>query len=84
MPKGWASTRLCDLVRVLNGRAYSKQDLLESGTPVLRVGNLFTSDRWYYSDLDLEADKYCDEGDLLFAWSPPCQYDLLPLPPRVQ
>lgn len=69
MPKGWARTRLCDLVRVLNGRAYSKQELLESGTPVLRVGNLFTSDHWYYSDLDLEADKYCDDGDLLFAWS---------------
>lgn len=69
VPNGWARTRLCDLVRVLNGRAYSKQELLESGTPVLRVGNLFTSDHWYYSDLDLEADKYADTGDLLFAWS---------------
>ena len=69
VPNGWARTRLCDLVRVLNGRAYSKQELLESGTPVLRVGNLFTSDHWYYSDLDLEADKYVDTGDLLFAWS---------------
>lgn len=66
---GWAHARLCDLVRVLNGRAYSKHELLESGTPVLRVGNLFTSDHWYYSDLKLEADKYCDTGDLLFAWS---------------
>jgi type I restriction enzyme S subunit len=69
VPNGWVRTRLCDLVRVLNGRAYSKQELLESGTPVLRVGNLFTSNHWYYSDLALEADKYCDTGDLLFAWS---------------
>ncbi len=69
VPNGWARTRLCDLVCVLNGRAYSKQELLESGTPVLRVGNLFTSDHWYYSDLNLEADKYADTGDLLFAWS---------------
>jgi len=60
---------MCDLVRVLNGRAYSKQELLDFGTPVLRVGNLFTSDRWYYSNLDLEDDKYCDSGDLLYAWS---------------
>lgn len=67
--RGWTSTRLCDLLRVLNGRAYSRQELLESGTPVLRVGNLFTSDRWYYSNLELEDDKYCDAGDLLFAWS---------------
>jgi restriction endonuclease S subunit len=33
------------------------------------VGNFFTNDSWYYSDLDLEADKYCDNGDLLYAWS---------------
>jgi len=24
---------------------------------------------WYYSDLELEANKYCDTGDLLYAWS---------------
>lgn len=69
LPKGWANVPLCDLVRVLNGRAYSKQELLSSGTPVLRVGNLFTSDKWYYSNLELEDDKYCDNGDLLYAWS---------------
>lgn len=69
LPKGWANVPLCALVRVLNGRAYSKQELLNSGTPVLRVGNLFTSDKWYYSNLELEDDKYCDNGDLLYAWS---------------
>ncbi|KAI5912632.1 restriction endonuclease subunit S [Thauera sp. 2A1] len=69
LPRGWANTRLCELARVLNGRAYSKQELLASGTPVLRVGNLFTSDHWYYSNLELEDDKYCDAGDLLYAWS---------------
>lgn len=36
---------------------------------MLRVGNLFTSNHWYYSDLELEPDKYCDKGDLIFAWS---------------
>ena len=69
LPAGWAETRLCDLLRVLNGRAYSKPELLDSGTPVLRVGNLFTSNSWYYSNLDLDEDKYCDNGDLLYAWS---------------
>ncbi|HAH0925313.1 TPA: restriction endonuclease subunit S, partial [Escherichia coli] len=24
---------------------------------------------WYYSDLELDQDKYCDNGDLLYAWS---------------
>jgi len=69
LPKGWAFARLGELVRVLNGRAYSKPELLDKGTPVLRVGNLFTSKDWYYSNLELETDKYCDEGDLLYAWS---------------
>lgn len=69
LPEGWDWARLSDLVNVLNGRAYKKEELLESGTPVLRVGNLFTSNHWYYSDLTLEEDKYCNPDDLLFAWS---------------
>ena len=69
LPAGWKSAQLSELVRVLNGRAYKKAELLESGTPVLRVGNLFTSNHWYYSDLELEEDKHCDVGDLIYAWS---------------
>jgi type I restriction enzyme S subunit len=70
IPPSWEWARLSDIVRVLNGRAYSKQELLDAGpTPVLRVGNLFTSDHWYYSNLSLDPDKLCNPGDLLFAWS---------------
>ena len=69
LPSGWSHARLSDLVRVANGRAYKKPELLDEGTPVLRVGNLFTSDHWYYSNLELEDDKYCDKGDLIYAWS---------------
>jgi type I restriction enzyme S subunit len=69
VPNGWEKTSIAELVTVLNGRAYSKDELLAAGTPVLRVGNLFTSKHWYYSDLQLEPDKYCDKGDLIFAWS---------------
>lgn len=69
LPAGWAWARLADVVNVLNGRAYKKEELLDAGTPVLRVGNLFTSNHWYYSNLTLEEDKYCNPGDLLFAWS---------------
>jgi len=54
----------------LNGRAYSQEELLESGKyRVLRVGNFFSNKSWYYSDLELEENKYCDDGDLLYAWS---------------
>ena len=69
LPCGWAETTLEEVLTVLNGRAYKKSELLESGTPVLRVGNLFTSKHWYYSDLELEDDKYCEPGDLIYAWS---------------
>lgn len=69
IPLNWRQTHLENLVEVLNGRAYKKNELLDAGTPVLRVGNLFTSDHWYYSNLELEDNKYCNNGDLLFAWS---------------
>jgi len=69
LPARWVTVTLADLVTILNGRAYKQSELLDSGTPVLRVGNLFTSNKWYYSNLELEDDKYCDDGDLIFAWS---------------
>jgi type I restriction enzyme S subunit len=68
--EGWKSAKLSDVVKVINGRAYSKEELLPKGKyRVLRVGNFFTNDSWYYSDLELDEDKYCDSGDLLYAWS---------------
>lgn len=68
-PGGWKVVTLAELATVLNGRAYKQHELLVMGTPVLRVGNLFTSDKWYYSDLKLDADKYIEHGDLIYAWS---------------
>lgn len=62
--------KLKDICRLINGRAYKQEELLDSGKyPVLRVGNFFSDKDFYYSDLELEEDKYCDNGDLLFAWS---------------
>lgn len=61
---------LGEVSRFINGRAYKQPELLDKGKyPVLRVGNFFTNENWYYSDLELEEDKYCDNGDLLYAWS---------------
>lgn len=69
LPTGWELVRLGEIINVLNGRAYKKHEMLQEGTPLLRVGNLFTSNEWYYSDLELEPDKYIDNGDLIYAWS---------------
>lgn len=67
---GWSFKELPSLCTLFNGRAYSKNELLDSGKyTVLRVGNFFTNEHWYYSNLELEDNKYCDNGDLLYAWS---------------
>ena len=36
---------------------------------VLRVGNFYTNDSWYYSDLELDDKYYANDGDLLYTWS---------------
>lgn len=66
----WINRKLSDVCRLINGRAYKKHEMLSEGPyPLLRVGNFFTNRGWYYSDLELDSDKYCDDGDLLYAWS---------------
>ena len=61
---------LGEVCEVINGRAYSQPELLSEGKyRVLRVGNFFSNDSWYYSNLELEDKYYCNKGDLLYAWS---------------
>lgn len=70
IPDTWKWVRVCNISVLYNGRAYKQAELLSSGKyPVLRVGNLFTNNQWYYSDLELEDEKYCQKGDLIYAWS---------------
>ena len=62
--------KLGEVCRFINGRAYSQPELLDSGKyKVLRVGNIFEGNHWYYSDMELDDDKYCNEGDLLYSWA---------------
>ncbi|WP_118949706.1 restriction endonuclease subunit S [Taibaiella helva] len=66
----WVKKKLGEVATFINGRAYKQEELLDGGKyRVLRVGNFFTNNNWYYSNLELEEDKYCDNGDLLYAWS---------------
>ena len=68
--KGWSVKQLKDVSTLINGRAYKQEELLSEGKyKVIRVGNFFTNGDYYYSDLELDDDKYCDIGDLLFAWA---------------
>ena len=66
----WPLVELCEVARLINGRAYNKDELLNEGKyPVLRVGNFFSNRGWYFSDLELDDKNYCSDGDLLYAWS---------------
>ncbi|MDC3206867.1 restriction endonuclease subunit S [Pelagibacteraceae bacterium] len=66
----WRAFKLGDVCKLHNGRAYKKPELLGDGKyKVLRVGNLFTNNNWYFSNLELDESKYCDNNDLLYAWS---------------
>lgn len=66
----WNSKKLGEIAKFINGRAFKQSELLNKGKyPVLRVGNFYTNDKWFYSDLNLNKNKYADKGDLLYTWS---------------
>lgn len=65
IPSHWEIQRLKFGMNLINGRAYLQPELLSEGKyRILRVGNFFTNDSWYYSDMELEDNKYCSKGDL--------------------
>jgi type I restriction enzyme S subunit len=66
----WKKMTLGSAANFYNGRAFKQEELLEAGKyKVLRVGNFFTNNNWYHSNLELDETKYCEDGDLLYAWS---------------
>lgn len=68
--RNWQKVEFGDCAELVNGRAYGQTDLLATGPyQVIRIQNLNGGSNWYYSDLELEQEKYCESGDLLFAWS---------------
>lgn len=70
LPSGWEMKKLMDVATFINGKAFNQDELLPDGKyKVLRVGNLNTKSSWYYSNLELEDDKYVNYGDLMYAWS---------------
>ena len=66
----WEQHKLGDIAKFINGRAYAQNELFSTGKyKVLRVGNFYTNDSWYYSDLELDDKYYANDGDLLYTWS---------------
>ena len=66
----WLDSTIGRHISLLNGRAYKQEELLDEGNyKVLRVGNFNTNSKWYYSNLELEENKYVNKGDLLYLWA---------------
>ena len=62
--------RIKDVAELINGRAYLMPELQQTGKyRILRVGNFSNKDEWYYSDMELDDDKYCYSDDLLYKCS---------------
>jgi len=70
IPSDWEVKIMGEVATFINGKAYKQEELLSEGKyRVLRVGNFFTKGDWYYSDIEMEDDKYVFNGDLMYAWS---------------
>lgn len=66
----WHESYVNDIITLYNGRAYKQEELLKSGKyKVIRIQNLNGGSNFYYSDLELDSNKYCEKGDLLYSWS---------------
>ena len=66
----WKNLALGKITKFINGRAFKQSELLDYGKyQVLRVGNFYTNNAWYYSNLELPEKYYANKGDLLFTWS---------------
>ena len=66
----WKEFQISEIATLINGRAYSQDELFEKGKyKIVRVGNLSGGNKWFFSDMELDADKYCYPNDLLFSWA---------------
>jgi type I restriction enzyme S subunit len=66
----WNNKKFKEVSTFYNGKSFKQVELLDNGKyTVLRVGNLFTNKNWYFSDLELDENKYIEYNDLIYAWS---------------
>ncbi|MCC7408474.1 MAG: restriction endonuclease subunit S [Phycisphaeraceae bacterium] len=70
LPPGWASSRLGELGRYLNGRGFKKSEWGTTGRPIIRIQDLTgTSANPNYFDGDVEERHVARHGDFLISWA---------------
>ena len=75
-PRGWRTVRLSDLGRLIRGRGITRADLVPTGIPCLRYGEIYTK---YQDTIDDLRSRVSEEvastatplayGDIIFAAS---------------
>lgn len=66
----WENVCFGDVATFYNGRAYKQSEWEDNGIPVIRLQNLTgSSTNYYYSNIKLPENQYCNQGDLLYMWS---------------
>lgn len=70
LPKGWTYTELGNLAEFTNGKAFKKEEWLETGKPIIRIQNLNNPSAVFnYADDSHESKYLVRHGDLLVSWS---------------
>jgi len=60
IPKSWVVCRLGDLVRIISGVSYNKDDVIERGIRIIRGGNIQDSKIFLYEDDIYLPQRYYD------------------------
>ena len=69
-PKNWEKTKMGDIGKYLNGKAFKSGEWKSSGRPIIRIQNLTGSGSEYNYFQGVVEDRYVVmPGDLLFSWS---------------
>ncbi|WP_172800289.1 restriction endonuclease subunit S [Mycobacterium sp. IS-1556] len=70
MAEGWKAVQLGDLADFVNGTSYDSNQLVETGTPIIRISNISDpSSDFLYTAQDFDDRFMVDEKDLLVSWS---------------
>jgi type I restriction enzyme S subunit len=70
LPRGWTTTKIGDIVQLVNGLAFKKQQWSKFGRPIIRIQNLNSKDAAFnYCNQAIPTKYHVANGDLLFAWS---------------
>jgi type I restriction enzyme S subunit len=70
VPEGWNPTRLGDLGRYVNGRAFKPTEWGSEGLPIIRIQNLTSSQAAFnYFEGTYNDRHFINDGDLLVSWS---------------